>query len=88
MGRFLAIPQNECPCSRYNTSGCDNLPECTYSMAVNDLCEADQALPDGNENYSVDNCPPRNDVFRFVTGKPFFGKKRYNRAYAQISDTY
>ena len=75
MGRFLPIPQNECPCSRYNTSGCDNLPECTYSMAVNDLCEADQALPDGNENYSVDNCPPRNDVFRFVTGKPFFGKK-------------
>ena len=49
-------------------------------MAVNDLCEADQALPDGNENYSVDNCPPRNDVFRFVTGKPFFGKKRYNGA--------
>ena len=65
---FVAVHPDECPA---NT----DLPKCTLDMELDELCEADQALPDGNENYSVDNCPPRNDVFRFVTGKLFFGKK-------------
>ena len=38
-------------------------------MTVNDLCEADRTLPDGNTNYNIDNCPGGHDIFRYVGGK-------------------
>ena len=69
-GRFLAISRAECPWTDHNTAGCD-LPDC-YSkfndgcMFKNDLCEADHTLPDGSNDYNIDNCPPGYDVFRYV----------------------
>ena len=66
MGSFVAIPTNECPCTVDDDQGCDRLEECSYSMSSNDLCEADQILPDGNSNYDINNCLPSQDVFRYV----------------------
>ena len=64
---FVAVPANECPCTNADTSGCD-LQECSYSMSINALCEADQTLPDGNTNWETDQCPGTYDVYRFTGG--------------------
>ena len=54
------MSQNECPSN-------PNLPECTQSMGNGELCEADGQLPDGNQNYDVNNCGLY-DVFKCVKG--------------------
>ena len=66
--QFVAIPRHECPCTDDDNSGC-NLDECSYNMSPNDLCEADDPLPDGNANYDINNCPLTKEVFRCVLGK-------------------
>ena len=57
---FEQISSFECPSD-------SNLPECTTTMALGSLCEADQRLPDGNYNFNVDNCGGY-DVFRCRQG--------------------
>jgi hypothetical protein len=42
------------------------LPECTLGMAENDLCQANQVLPNGDANYEINNCYTW-DVFRFTS---------------------
>ena len=70
---FVAVSKADCPCTYMDTSGCRNLPECSYSMTKNDLCEASKALPDGNKHYDVNNCDfgifNDYDVFRYIGGK-------------------
>ena len=46
------------------------LPECSWDMHNNELCDADQTLPDGNINFEVDNCVQGEihfDVFKKIT---------------------
>ena len=57
---YVPVSQNECPSN-------PELPECTPSMSNGELCEADVPLPDGNQNYDVNNCAGY-DVFKCVTG--------------------
>ena len=57
----MPISTNECPSN-------PDLPECTTSMSNGELCEADGPLPDGNQNYDVNNCEPAYDVFKCVIG--------------------
>ena len=45
------------------------MPECSYDMAINDLCEANKKLPDDNTNFDVNNCPGDSDVFRYKGGE-------------------
>ena len=63
---FVPVSQNECPSN-------PDLPECTPFMSIDELCEADATLPDGNQNYDVNNCDGAtsafdNDVFKCVKG--------------------
>ena len=60
---FVAISNSECPCSEVDTSGC-NLPDCSHNLDDDALCEADSALPDGNSNHDINNCPGGYDVFK------------------------
>ena len=71
IGYFIGILREECPCTDDAQSGCD-LPECSYSLSNNDLCEAERTLPDGNSNYDINNCPGDYDVFRYVSGNSSF----------------
>ena len=71
IGYFIGILRDECPCTDDAQSGCD-LPECSYSLSNNDLCEAERTLPDGNSNYDINNCPGDYDVFRYVSGNLSF----------------
>ena len=57
---FEAIPKHECPSDA-------DLEECSSNMAVDTLCEADKALPDGKSNYNINNCDDY-DVFRCKSG--------------------
>ena len=66
---FVEVSEEDCPCRDNDDFGCKSLPECSYSMKENDLCEADQKLPDGNENFNVNNCAAFYDVFRYKGGK-------------------
>ena len=69
---FLPISSHECPCTYDDDAGCAMLPECSYSMSENDLCDAEHTLPDGNHYYYVYNCPTRvhmYHVFRYNGGK-------------------
>ena len=69
---FVEIPKTDCPCSDNDGSGCKTLPECSYDLDINDLCEADSVLPNGNTVYDVNNCriPTGNfDVFRYIGGE-------------------
>ena len=66
----MSISRQECPCNDNDTSGC-NLRECSDTIEVNGLCEADKTLPGGTSTYDVDNCPGGYDVFRRVPGKLF-----------------
>ena len=50
-------------------SRCHNLPECSYDMTINNLCEANKKLPDNNPNYDVNNCPGDSDVFKYKGGE-------------------
>ena len=45
------------------------MTQCFASMNENDLCEADNILPDGNTNFEMNNCYPDWDVFKCVRGK-------------------
>ena len=74
---FVQVPENDCPCTANDTSECYKLPECSYDMNVNELCEADQILPDG-QNYEVDNCPDNLDVFRRCVRCSTDGKSNYS----------
>ena len=67
--QFVAVSEEDCPCSDKDDSGCKSLPECLSIMNENDLCEADQKLPDGNTNFNVNNCAAFYDVFRYKGGK-------------------
>ena len=60
------------------------MPECSYSLSNNDLCEAERALPDGNTNYDINNCPGDYDVFRYVSGN-FCFEQDTEQKYAEIS---
>ena len=62
-GFFVSITRDDCPVAP------ESLPECSYSMTDNELCEANETLPDGTTNFEVDNCPNDFDVFRYVLGK-------------------
>ena len=33
-------------------------------MNISELCKANKALPDGNNNYEIDNCPGGLHIFR------------------------
>ena len=68
---FVAVSEEDCPCSDNDDFGCKSLPECSYSIKENHLCEADQKLPDGNENFNVNNCAAFYDVFRYKEGKNY-----------------
>ena len=70
--QFVAVSEEDCPCSDKDDSGCKSLPECLSIMNENDLCEADQKLPDGNDYYDVNNCPGNYDIFRKNEGKDKF----------------
>ena len=60
---FKAVSASECP-----SNGNGDLPDCTISMNNNDLCEAEQTLPDGNSHFEVNNCPGDYDIFKCVKG--------------------
>ena len=75
--QFVAVSEEDCPCSDKDDSGCKSLPECSSSMNENDLCEADQKLPDGNTNFNVNNCAAFYDVFRYKGGKTEFLMLKY-----------
>lgn len=62
--QYRAATPGECPCTVSDHSGCD-LPECFANMAVGEMCEADRALPAGQQ-YEVNNCPDGYDVFVLV----------------------
>lgn len=47
--KFRAIKSSKCPKDL-------DLPECTVDMIYGELCEADKTLPDGNDNFNIDNC--------------------------------
>ena len=64
---FVAISSSECPCNENDLTKC-KLPECSISMSNNELCEADQILPDGNGEYNINNCPANYDIFRCARG--------------------
>merc|ERR1712226_314099 len=55
---FEAVPSDECP----SGSESERMDDCSTTMPLGDLCEADQTLPDGNSNYDVSNCPGGYDV--------------------------
>ena len=59
----MAIPTSDCPCNVTDTSACE-LRNCSSRMEHNTLCSAHTILPDGNDNYNVNNCPGANNVFR------------------------
>ena len=60
----MPASEADCPCYDNDDSGCNNLPECSYKLNLQDFCKANQILPDGNDNYNVNNCPGHN-VFRY-----------------------
>ena len=62
---FAAVSVAECPCTESDNTGCDLL-ECSSCMALNALCEADQALPDGTLFWEVNQCPGTYDVFKCI----------------------
>ena len=66
-GAFLAISPYTCP------ENPDALPECTWGMNEEDLCEADRILPNGNANFNVNNCG-KDDVFKFIQGTGCYSK--------------
>ena len=42
---------------------------CSYNVPLNELCQASKILPDGNEDFEVDNCPGNFDIFKHTGGK-------------------
>ena len=66
---FEQVSEDDCPCSDKDLSACHNLPECSYDMTVDSLCEANNKLPDNNTNYDVNNCPGDSDIFKYKGGK-------------------
>ena len=68
---FVPVSEADCPCSDNDPTGCI-LPECSYNMNQNGLCNAGQILPNGDDNYDVNNCPGGHDVFRYQGGKTEF----------------
>ena len=64
----MPVSEADCPCGDNDESGCSSLPECLYSMNKNDLCEANQTLPDENDDYDINNCPGGSDVFIYKGG--------------------
>ena len=76
---FVAVSEGNCPCTAKDLSGCSTLPECSYNMNKNDLCEADKRLPDGNSHHAVYNCLSY-DVFEYIGGKLYiFHGKIHNK---------
>merc|ERR1719284_611036 len=53
---WVAVSADECPANA-------DINECTSTMNSGTLCEADTTLPDGNDNYDVNNCGDF-DIFR------------------------
>ena len=53
----------------YDDSGCHDVIPCSHDMNHNELCEAEYPLPDGNNNFEIDNCPGNYDIFKCVKGK-------------------
>jgi len=66
---YQPIPKEECPCEHGNHSSCD-LPECNLGISPGELCEADSVLPDGREEWNINNCAEHYDVFKYVCGEP------------------
>jgi len=59
---FVPVSEEDCP----NTATSRALANCHDSMEPGELCEADSALPDGNENYNINNCRGGYDVFQYI----------------------
>ena len=59
--KFVPVTKFECPED-------PDIKECDNDMRENELCEADKTLPDGNKNFSIDNCNDY-DVFKCTGGK-------------------
>ena len=57
---FKGINGSECPEN-------PDINECTNDMKENEICEADAPLPDGNDNYGINNCA-KYDVFKCTGG--------------------
>lgn len=66
---FEQVSKDKCPCNDTDVSVCHNLPECSYDMTINELCEANNKLPDNNKEYDVNNCPGDSDVFKYKGGE-------------------
>lgn len=68
---FENVSRSDCPCSSNDFSGCTDLPNCSNGMSTYELCEANIRLPDGNDDYNVNNCGGAFEgfnVFRYVGG--------------------
>ena len=65
---FEAVPSDECPDNANDALG--SMDECSTTMPLGDLCEADQTLPDGT-HHEIDNCPGDYDVFKCTEGDTY-----------------
>ena len=80
----MAVLEAECPCNDNDPSGCSSLPECSYSMNQNGFCIANHTLPNGDDNYEVNNCPGGHSVFRYQGGTAsLYDEAIRNRKYHQ-----
>jgi len=57
---WVPVSSNNCP----TRSMAADMDDCTEDMINGELCEADQPLPNGEQNYDIDNCGWY-DVFRY-----------------------
>jgi len=57
---WVPVSSADCPSS----SLARFMGECTEDMDVDELCEADTILPNGERNFNINNCGPY-DVFRY-----------------------
>ena len=60
---FVPVEAWKCP----SEDVMSNLRECSAEMSSNKFCEADQALPDGNSNFEINNCG-KYDIFQCMKG--------------------
>jgi len=58
------VPASESDCPSFSTAS--SMANCHVFMAPGELCEADSVLPDGNQNFNINNCEGGFDVFRYT----------------------
>ena len=70
MCTFIPLSKMECP----EEAVYGNYKKCSWDMNDNDICIADQTLPDGNPSWDVKNCivwknrPYNESLFKCVKG--------------------